>query len=320
MSIIAINANGGAPHHPDGPLDDVLLQHVAAMPKGAPVLIMIHGYRYSLRHAPLSPHVGILSLVPGKGKTRSWPRHMGFHRNVADEGLCIAFGWEASGTLWRAHAEAAQARLALALLIEKLHALGVGPVDVMGHSLGARVVLTALPLLPERSVGRMILLAGAELVSTARHALNSPAGRTAQVLNVTSRENDLFDFGYEWLIAPLSFGARTIGTGLDLPHCVTLQIDAPAHRAAIEALGYPTDRPDRRMCHWSAYTRPGMFPIYRAFLSRPAALPLPLLRTALAAAGTPRWSRLLAWRTDSRATFPQAGQHSGHHSGGPKTV
>lgn len=310
MPILAINAIGAAPHCPDGTLVGVLRRHLAALRPNAPILIMIHGYRYSLRHAPLSPHVGILSLVPGKGKTRSWPRHMGFGRNLDDEGLCIAFGWEASGTLWRAHAEAARAGLALALLIARLRELGAGPVDVMGHSLGARVALTALPVLHARSVGRMILLSGAELATTARHALASPAGRTTQVLNVTSRENDLFDSGYEWLIAPLSFGARSIGAGLDLPHCVTLQIDAPSHRAALDALGYPTARPDRRMCHWSGYTRPGMFPIYRAFLSRPSALPLPLLRSALATAGTPRWSRLLAWRPDAVL----------HPSSGHKTV
>ena len=310
MPILAINAVGATPQYPGGALDNVLRLHLSALPSGAPILIMIHGYRYSLRHAPLSPHTGILSLAPGKGRTRSWPRRMGFGRTLGEDGLCIAFGWEASGTLWRAHAEAARAGLALALLIARLRALGAGPVDLMGHSLGARVALTALPALPEGSVGRMILLSGAELVTTARHALASPAGRTAQVLNVTSRENDLFDFGYEWLIAPLSHGARTIGAGLDLPHCVTLQIDAPAHRAALERLGYPTARPDRRMCHWSAYTRTGMFPIYRAFLSRPAALPLPLLRSAVSAAGTPRWSRLLAWRPDPGLPHP----------GGHKTI
>lgn len=292
MPILAINAVGTEPHHPDGPLDDVLAGHIAALPPGLPILIMIHGYRYSLRHAPLSPHLNILSLTPGKGKTLSWPRRLGFGRG--NDGLCIAFGWEASGTLWRAHAEAACAGVALAALIAKLRALTVAPIDLMGHSLGARVALRALPALPEGAVHRMVLLAGAELVSTATAALASPAGRKVEVLNVTSRENDIFDCGYEWLIAPFSPGARSIGAGLDLPNAVTLQIDAPAHRAALRAMGHPTAKAIRRMCHWSAYTRPGLFPVYRAFLAHPSPLPLALLRNALSTSGTPRWSRLLA--------------------------
>ena len=313
MPVLAINAVGDTPHHPDAPLDDVLRRHLSGLPTGAPVLIMIHGYRYSLRHAPLSPHLNILSLVPGKGRTRSWPRRMGFGRAAAvhtptAEGLCIAFGWEASGTLWRAHAEAARAGTALGRLIVRLRALGAGAVDLMGHSLGARVALAALPALPAQSVGRMILLSGAELAVTATTALASPAGRMAQVLNVTSRENDLFDFGYEWLIAPFSRGARTIGAGLDLPNAVTLQIDAPAHRAALAALGHPMAAPDRRMCHWSAYTRPGTFPIYRAFLARPTSLPLAVLRSALAQTGTPRWSRLLARPVRSRVSSKLQGE------------
>lgn len=294
MPILAINANGDTPRHPDGPLDQVLAQHLSALPAGVPILIMIHGYRYSLRHAPLSPHLNILSLTPGKGKTRSWPRRMGFGRGLPDEGLCIAFGWEASGSLWRAHAEAARAGIALAQLIALLRVLGAAPVDLMGHSLGARVALAALPILPAGAVRRMILLAGAELTQTAAAVLATPAGCSAEVLNVTSRENDIFDFGYEWLIAPLSFGARTVGAGLAVPNAVTLQIDAPAHRAALSRLGYPMARADRRMCHWSAYTRPGMFPIYRAFLSHPGALTLRVMRHALAESGTRRWSRLLA--------------------------
>ena len=86
----------------------------------------------------------------------------------------------------------------------------------------------------------------------------------------------------------------TLGAGLDAPNAVTLQIDHPRHRDGLRDLGFPTAPPVRRVCHWSAYMRPGLFPLYRAFFHRPADLTLNDLRTALTADAAPRWSRLVS--------------------------
>ncbi|NUB43905.1 hypothetical protein GEU84_005900 [Fertoebacter nigrum] len=288
MTLAMINAEGCQPVEAG---TVALAGQLAALPPGAPVLILLHGYRYSPSRDHSDPHRLILSDRSAR-RAPSWPRRMGFGRG--QDGLCIAFGWEAGGTLWQAYAEAGRAGLALAALIRRIRALHDGPVNILGHSLGARVALAALPGLAPGDVARMVLMAGAEFRHLARAALETPAGRAADVLNVTSRENDIYDFLFERLLAPLAPRARALGAGLDLPRCVTVQIDAADHRAALHGLGFRIAPASQRMCHWSAYLRPGLFPLYRAFLLAPGRLPLPLLRATLPGTQAPRWSRLLA--------------------------
>jgi pimeloyl-ACP methyl ester carboxylesterase len=296
MPILRINAMGCIPRLAEPDIDtmslsDALKPHIG----GAPVLIMLHGFRYSPSRPHSNPHDQILKSGQDHPQTRlqSWPRRMGYGPGTTDRGLCIAFGWEAGGTIWRANREAARAGLALAALIAQLASLGAGPVNIIAHSLGARVALAALPQLNSGTIGRMILLTGAELRSTAETALMCPAGRTAKVLNVISRENDIFDFMYEWLLAPHRYGARALGAGLALPQCVTAQIDHPDHLTGLRLLGFAIPPATNRMCHWSSYLRSGLFPLYRAFLDPDHGLDLADLHRALPTALTPRWSRFL---------------------------
>ena len=65
------------------------------------------------------------------------------------------------------------------------------------HSLGARVALTAAGLAAPGAVGRMILLAAAVFRGEAQAVLATAGGQAAEVVNVTSRENDLFDLALE---------------------------------------------------------------------------------------------------------------------------
>ena len=290
MPILRINAVGSCAQlvgtdHADQPFADTIAGNLG----GAPVLIMLHGYRYSPSQPRLSPHNYILQDSPHE----SWPHQMGYGEGTPDQGLCIAFGWEAGGTIWRAHREASRSAHALASLIRQLSARGAGPVNIMAHSLGARVALGALSHLSPGMIGRMILMTGAELRSTAEAALMTAAGLGAQVLNVISRENDVFDFLYEWLVVPHRLGARSLGAGLALPHCVTAQIDNPDHLSGLKLLGFPIPIATRRICHWSSYTRPGLFPLYREFLSGSGKIDLADLRQSLPVTVSQRWSRLL---------------------------
>jgi len=165
---------------------------------------------------------------------------------------------------------------------------------VLAHSLGARVALCALPDLMAGDVRRMVLLTGAEFTPAAQRALQSPAGRLLEVLNITSRENDLFDLMFEMTLSPLGRRGRALGTGFDAAQVLTVQIDCPAHRAALHRLGHRIAPPSARICHWSAYLRPGLFPLYRRFLHRPETLPFAALRTNLPRNQAPRWSRLVS--------------------------
>mgnify|MGYP000501235204 CR=1 FL=1 len=161
---------------------------------------------------------------------------------------------------------------------------------LVGHSLGARVALCALG--DGAPIDKMILLAAAEFSLPAQSALDSAAGRDVQVLNVPSRENDLFDFAMERLVRAPEPGARMIGHGLPpMPNVATLQLDHDEALTRLRRTGFPIARPERRICHWSPYLRPGVFPLYRAMLS--GALPFAQLRAILPSEIAPRWSRLL---------------------------
>lgn len=138
-------------------------------------------------------------------------------------------------------------------------------IQAIGHSLGARVILTALPHLPPGSLSLAIFLAGAELRGVAQKSLDTPAGRHLSVLNVVSRENALFDYMLTWLLAPFCFAERALGHGLGTP-CSTwvdLAIHHPTLRRGLSALGYTVPAASRWLCHWSVYLRPGLFPLYR---------------------------------------------------------
>ena len=266
-----------------------LANALAGLPDDAPVVALIHGYSFAPGFGLDCPHRHIFALDPDvpDAKAISWPRHLGLD---GKRGLAIACGWQARGSLWRAHGTAARAGKALACLARMVAELAPQRrLQVIGHSLGARVALAALPHARPGDLPRLILLAGAEARGPALAAVNSPAGRQTQVLNVTTRENDLYDALFEWIIHA---GFRTsIGQGLGraTPNWRDLWIDTPASLNALGRLGYPIAPAQGRVSHWSPYLRPGVFTVYRAILS--GDLPLTALPDPRPAR---RWSRLLA--------------------------
>ncbi|WBU53697.1 DUF726 domain-containing protein [Paracoccus sp. SCSIO 75233] len=272
-----------------------LLKQAAALPEGAPLIVMIHGYRYCPSKDSHDPHRHILSLNPrldGSRRLRSWPSELGISASGA-EALGIAFGWSARGNLPAVYRRAAEVGQELAEVAAVLSEAAGRPVHMVGHSLGARVALQAMQAAQPGSIGRLILMAAAELRPQAEAAISSPAGRQAEVFNITSRENDIFDFFLE--LAVSGGRQRALGFGLPEParNWLDLQIDAPEVRSALGSLGFPIAADTSRACHWSPYLREGMFDFYRVALSQPWALPIPLLRANLPVRQAPRWSRLL---------------------------
>ena len=253
---------------------------LAALPPAGPIVIMIHGFRFDPAIRSHDPHHHILSLRPGQAcwKAVSWPRHLGL---AGDRGLAIGFGWQARGTIWSAHARAARAGARLARLIDLLEQVAPErPVQIFAHSLGARVALTALPRLAPGRVGRIVLIAAAAFAPETRRSMASPAGRKAEVFNVTAPENTLFDL---LLRAALPLRGRTLGAGLPgLPNWLDLPLADPATLATLGRMGWRIRRPAARVCHWSGYLRPGIFPLYRAILTAPRSTPQAVLRSHLA--------------------------------------
>jgi hypothetical protein len=295
--------------HPDGLCDfgrpelgaagvgAAIREAAARLPAGAPVAVMLHGKGYRPGAPGRCPHALLFAdrVVDGRSRYVSWPRRLGLAGPGGGRhpGLAIGFGWDGAGHLWRAAAQADHAGTELARLVTLIRrAMPDRPVDLIGHSLGARVILGALPRLHAGAVGRAILLAGADFVDHAEAALASPAGRLAEVVNITSRENDLYDWMFEAALAPGGRG-RALGAGLGhLPNAVDVQIDGRAARRGLARLGFRLAEPERRVCHWSVYLRPGVFPFYRALIHRREGLPLAALRAALTDRPEPRWARL----------------------------
>ncbi|SEK68791.1 Alpha/beta hydrolase family protein [Pacificibacter marinus] len=296
MPLLSLNLVDGHPELEGGGCAyQALTDQLKSLPKDAPVVICIHGYKFSPQHKSFSPHRHILALDPTKScwKAMSWPRHLGFGRGLHNEGLCIALGWTARGSIWQAFTAARDA----GDIVAKLIAFIDRPVHLVGHSLGARVALRAMAVSKEKSVRRAILLAAADFRSSAMQALASPAGQTADVVNITSRENDLFDALLETLVRAPEKHDVALGMGLNgaAHNWVDIQIDHDDCLNNLRHLGFRIAAPSRRICHWSAYVRPGAFAFYTALIRAPDSLPFEMLQTQIPQVSSPRWSRLFKW-------------------------
>ncbi|WP_254449100.1 alpha/beta hydrolase [Thalassococcus sp. S3] len=257
---------------------------------------MIHGFKYKPGDPRHCPHRKIMALDPETGPfcSPSWPRQLGFGTGHATEGLAIAFGWQSRAGLRQARTNAIAAGTALADVLQRLNAQNPDrAVHIIAHSLGSEVALEALHHVPAGTVSRMISMTGASFQNRARQAMQTEGGHQTELINVTSRENDAFDFMFECLTSPFRPGDRAMGQGVDHPNAVTLQLDCPHTLQYLNGLGAPLGVPDRRICHWSSYTRPGILRFYNRLLRHPEAFPLEALRHGLPQLQTPRWSRLV---------------------------
>ncbi|MEX0278466.1 MAG: DUF726 domain-containing protein [Ruegeria sp.] len=296
VPVVRINAIGDtyALHQSTRPPSSALKQ---AHQTQGPVIIMTHGYKYRPDAINACPHRHILSLHGTSYSTYSpsWPKQLGYGSGFEDEGLGIAFGWNAQGPLWSAHHRALEAGRALADLIHEVHRMSPNrPIHFIGHSMGTELVLEALHHLRPGALSRIISMTGAAYQSRALQALSTPAGRSAEFINITSRENDLFDFLFEWAIRPPKRGDRCIGSGLHASNAITLQLDCPRTLDHLSRLVFPVGDPQRRICHWSSYTRPGVLRVYNALLRHHNRLTLPALQNGIPERSARRWSRLFA--------------------------
>ncbi len=168
------------------------------------------------------------------------------------------------------------------------------PVHTIGHSLGADIALEALHHLPRNAVDRIISLTGASYQSRALSALETPAGGTCELFNITSRENDPFDYLFELLTPAPQRGDRAIGQGLMARNALTIQIDCLETLKQLDTCGFAIPHPRRRVCHWSTYTRAGTLRFYKNLMRSPEVTPLASLRNQLPERSASRWSRIFA--------------------------
>ena len=215
--------------------DARLAAAVAETPRDAPAIVLIHGFKFDPFDPHHDPHELIFAPRPARAcwKLTSWPAGLA---EGAPGALTIGFGWPARarsgvpGQAFRSvYHRAAAAGALLAGLIARLRRRTGRRVDILAHSLGARVALSALPSVADDALGRLILLGGAERVNRAEAAL---AGRHIEVINVVSRRNALFDRAFE-VFAPGTGPSLRAG----LPGALTLDLDAPETLDRLAALG-----------------------------------------------------------------------------------
>jgi pimeloyl-ACP methyl ester carboxylesterase len=265
MSLLPVTCESTTPGFDGAALE----RSLAALPPRAPVAVLIHGFRYAPGDAIHCPHGHILSLTPRRDMPRaiSWPRHL--RLAGPQDGLALAFGWQARGTIWQVQARTAGAAEALATLVATIRRLDPDRrVDLVAHSLGARVAMAALALTEACSVGRILLLAPADFRAHAETAMDSGAGRAAEVFSITSRANALFDLCMETLLSARLHASLAQGLSHPRQNWLDLRIDDSATETALARLGFPLRPASARICHWQPYLRPGVFALYRALLAR----------------------------------------------------
>lgn len=281
MPLLSVNASDNGPALvAGGDLNRVLKNAIDDLPRGAPVVLMTHGFKFSPSRPDDSPHDHILG--PGDNirgrKAVSWARRLGLVApGREDRGLAIGFGWESRGSIWQAYRSAERSGAQLALLARMIRDLHDGPLTLMGHSLGARVALSSLHHLSDRTVDRMVFLAAAEFRAAAQAARRTTGGEKVEIVNVRTGENAVYDLLLEAVMGRWPGSALGNG-GLQDPRWCDLRLDDEKTLQMLAGLGYAINGRRPRVCHWSLYLRAGVFDLYGDLLAGRHVLPMAELR------------------------------------------
>ncbi len=243
-------------------------------PHTRPILV-VHGFGYdpwgTVANSPQ------LSFVP-QFSDRIFPGYhvIGHNYYSAPAGVCgVVNSWLAGR--WNRYRHAWDLAEAEGLKLRKyIDAMGE-QVDIVCHSLGARVVASAFSQdyedLFEGKVRRVILLNGAEHVSRWAEVLRRPRLKQTQFLNICVKEDDvLAKLGS--VLSPGRFHAPCVGqTGLGAAapdRWIDVCLDDPETKAAARRLaGYDLrgDNPSSYGDHNYSFKWKGNWPLYRDWIA-----------------------------------------------------
>ena len=276
MPLLRLNLVEGqlqCPEIADDALPNHISGHLQSLDRRAPIVILLHGYRYSPRCRYRDAHKLIFAERHRTDRPRrisvSWPSSLGYAPETGGPGLCLPISWDARGGLRDVYCRAEEAGRQLAELLDHLAELDpLRPVHLMAHSLGARVALTAVAEAQSPLVRKLILLAPAAFRSQAIRALTSRGGAEMEVLQVSPAENRVFDLLLSRALGTGRSDGPTLGRAEILAvNWVRLGVDTEEDLAHLGDLGFVIGARTSRVCHWSAYLRPGLMSLYSACLS-----------------------------------------------------
>ncbi len=237
-------------------------QAVAGVPAGA--VVMVHGFQFDPRvQGADNPHRSIFPLWQARLARPAvgfgWfsaplrPRHI-FEAWLNGRYNRYRWAWDmasiAGGVLRRCLAELP------------------GPVNILCHSLGSRVVLTALEAAERLPVERVILLNGADYVTHARYAATKANG--VRFTNIVVKSDDVLAHMGE-LFAPGRLRGEVIGrsgvTGLS--NWTDVVLDDPDVQTWGRAQGFDLrgDNPGRWGDHWYSYLWDPNWRLYNAIFA-----------------------------------------------------
>ena len=288
MAIMGLNSQSGRLFCPGDPATDPrlhLAQALRLLPRGAPILIMIHGYKYHPRDAATDPHRLLFSgRMDGVGKAAiSWPLELGFGPLSLEDGLAIGFGWEGRPShkirpkprlksFAHVYGQANRAGGHLARLLGWIGELAPERrVDLIAHSLGARVAFCAISRGATHNLGRLILMGGAEYASVVDRCFRRlEVTDQLEVFCVRTRQNAFVDFLFESFAPRATPHDFAIGRGYQGPpqRWLNIRLDDPATLAMLSArgIGISPQSTGKLVDHWGFYQRAGIMRFYRQLL------------------------------------------------------
>lgn len=161
MAAIGLSLTGGKVRcdtAPKATLGKALAPRLRARPPGAPIVILIHGDKFSPTQA--APNRETFSLVPATPcfRNTSRPAGLGGRANGVSDAPCLEFAWPAHDA-----DRGGPVAHRFACVIATIDRLAPGrPADLIARSLGARVALQATRPLNRGGLDLILLLGGAD--------------------------------------------------------------------------------------------------------------------------------------------------------------
>ncbi len=236
-------------------------------------VIMVHGFRYDPKSdGENNPHLSTF---------KHW------QKNVVGDPSAFGFGWWScpggwmlpnslrkaiSEGRWNTYRYAWDLAEEAGRELAKIIVQSSGPVTLLCHSLGSRVVLSAIDSDLTLPISRVVLMNGAELRKTALVIVRKRPH--IRFFNLVVEEDDVLKkFGA--LFSPGDFYSPCIGQsglGIDAPKNWTdLNMDSPSLKTWAKSQGWSDvegDNPNGYFDHWWTHKHEGNWPLIHALLVR----------------------------------------------------